>query len=78
MLRLYTEFSLKKTRFVILNFFKIVLSILKRTFSFYFVTFICRFLKLETSLNFSSLIGEIFVKTQNFDSYDVIMTSYAI
>ena len=25
-------------------------------------------------LNFSSLIGEIFVKTQNLDSYDVIMT----
>ena len=25
-----------------------------------------------SSLNFSSLIGEIFVKTQNFDSYDVV------
>ena len=73
MLRLYTEFSLK-TRFVILNFFKILLFILKITFSFYFVPFICRFLKSETPLNFSSLTGKIFVKTQNFDSYDVIMT----
>ena len=41
---------------------------------FYFVPLICRFLNSETSLNFSSLIGEIFLKTQNFDSYDVIMT----
>ena len=73
MLRLYTEFSLKKTRFVILNFFKILLFILKRRFSFYFLPLICRFLNSETSINFSSLTGEIFVKTQNFDSYDVIM-----
>ena len=72
MLRLYTEFSLQKTRFVILNFFKIKLFILKRRFFFYFVPLICRFLNSETSLNFSSLIGEILVKTQNFDSYDVI------
>ena len=72
MLRLYTEFSLK-TRFVILNFFKILLFILKRKFSFYFLPLICRFLNSETSINFSSLTGEIFVKTQNFDSYDIIM-----
>ena len=72
MLRLYTEFSFAvKTRFVILNFFKIMLFILKRMF--YFVPFICRFFSSETSLNFCILIGEIFVKTQNFDSYDVIM-----
>ena len=31
------------------------------------------FFNLETSLIFSSLIGEIFVKAQKFDSYDVIM-----
>ena len=72
MLRLYTEFSLKKTRFVILNFFKILLFTLKRK-SFYFVPLICRFLNSEMSMNFSSLIGEIFVKTQNFDSYDIIV-----
>ena len=74
MLRLYTEFSLKKTRFVILNFFKILLFILKWKFFFYFVPLVCRFLNSETSINFSSLIGKIFVKTPNFDSYDVIMT----
>ena len=79
MLRLYTEFSLKKTRFVILNFFKTLLFILTRKFSFYFVPggqFVV-FLNSETSISFSFLISEIFVKTQNFDSYDVIMTSYA-
>ena len=64
MLRLYTEFSLIKH----------ALSLLKRKFSFYFVLLICRFLNSETSISFSSLTGEIFVKTQNFDSYDVIMT----
>ena len=74
MLHLYTEFSLKKTRFVILNFFKILLFILTRKFSFYFVPLICRLLNSETSINFSSLISEILVKSQNFDSYDVIMT----
>ena len=63
----------EKIRFVILSFFKILLFILKRKFSFHFVPFICRFfLNSETSLNFSSLTGEIFVKTQNFDSYDVM------
>ena len=76
MLPLHTELSLttKKTRFVILNFFKILLFILKRKFSFYFVPLICRFLNSERSIDFSCLIGEIFLKTQNFDSYDVIMT----
>ena len=64
---------MEKTCFVILNFFKILLFIIKRKFYFYFVPFICRFLNSETSLNFSSLTGEIFVKTQNFDSYDVII-----
>ena len=73
MLRLYTEFWLKNT-LCILNFFKIMLFILKKMFSFYFVLLICHFLNPETSINFSSLIGEIFVKSQNFDSYDVIMT----
>ena len=72
MLRLYTEFSLKKTRFVILNFFK-MLFILIGKFSFYVLPFICRFCNSETSLNFFSLIGEIFVNSQNYDSYDVIM-----
>ena len=57
-----------------LNFFKILLFILKRKSFFYFVPLICRFLNSETSINFSSLIGEIFVKTQIFDNYDVIMT----
>ena len=74
MLRLYTEFSLEKTRFAILNFFTILVFILIRKFLIYFVPLICRFLNSETSINFTSLIGEIFVKTQNFDSYDVIMT----
>ena len=36
MLRLYTEFSLKKTRFVILNFFKILLFILILKLAGYF------------------------------------------
>ena len=74
MLRLYTEFLLKKTRFVKLNFFKILLFHLKRKFSLYFVPLICRFFNSETSINFSSFIGEIFLKTQNFDSYDAIIT----
>ena len=54
--------------------FKILLFISKRKFSFYSVPLICRFLNSETSINFSSFIGEIFLKTQNFDSYDVIKT----
>ena len=64
----------EKALFVMLNFFKILLFILKRKFSFHFVLFICRFFKSETSLNFSTLINKIFVKTPNFDSYDFIMT----
>ena len=46
---------------------------IKRKFSFYVVPFICCIFNSETPLNFSSLIGEICIKTQNFDSYDVIM-----
>ena len=60
--------------FVILNFFKILLFILKRKFSFHSVPFICRLFKSERSPNFSILISKIFVKTENFNSYDVIMT----
>ena len=60
--------------YLILNFLKILLFIFKRKFSFYFVPLFCRFLNSETCINFSSLTSEIFVKTQNFDSYDVIMT----
>ena len=73
MLRLIHWIFTEKTRFVILNFFKILLFILKSKFFFYFVPFICRFINSKTSVSFSSLIGETFVKTQNFDSYDVIM-----
>ena len=40
---------------------------------FYFVSLICRIFNSETSINFSSMIGENFVKTHNLDSYDVIM-----
>ena len=67
----------EKTCFVILNFFKIIILILKGK-SFHFVLFVSRFLsqkplfiKSETFLRLSS---KIFVKTPNFDSYDVIMT----
>ena len=63
-----------KTRFVILNFFKILLFLLKRKFLLYFVPLMCRFLNSEKSIGFSSLTGDIFVKTQNFDSYNIIMT----
>ena len=76
MWRLNIELSLK-TRFVIFNFFKILLYIVKRKFSLYFVLFIYRLFKSETFLSFSTLIKKIFAKTHNFDSYDVIMTSYA-
>ena len=62
MLRLYPGIFAEKTRFVILKFFKILLFILKRKFYFYFVPFICRFYIPAMSLNFSSLLGEIFVK----------------
>ena len=66
--------SAEKTPFVILNFFKIQLFILKRKISFHCVPFICQRFKSETSPNFSILISKIFVKTKKFDSYDVIMT----
>ena len=46
----------------------------QRKFSFLLVSFICRFLKPEISLNFSNFDRQDFVKSQNFDRYDVIMT----
>ena len=55
------------------KFFKILLFVLKIKFSFQFVSFICRFLKSETSVNFSNFYRQDFVKIQNFDGYDVIM-----
>ena len=74
MLRLYTEFSLKKHAFVMLNFFlKTTVIYIKKEVLFLFSTVYLSFLNSETSLNFSFFICEIFVKTQNFDSYDVIM-----
>ena len=42
-------------------------------FSFHIV---CPFLKLETSLNYATFEYQDFVKTQNFESNDVIVTSY--
>ena len=72
MLRLYTEFSLKNTVCNTQFLWNTIIYIKKNVF--FFVLFICRFLKSEMSLNFFSLTSEIFVKTQNFDSYDVIMT----
>ena len=66
--------SAEKTLFVIGNFFKILLFILKRKFFFHCVPFICRLFKSAKSPNFSTLISRIFVQTGNFDSYDVIMT----
>ena len=72
--------SAEKTVFVILNFFKIMLFILKKKFYFYNVQFISRLFKSKTSPNFSILISKIFVKNENFElwrHYDVIMTSLA-
>ena len=63
-----------KTHFVTLNLFKkTVIYIKKGSFLFILYHLFVIFFNSETSLNFSSLIGKIFVKTQNFDSYDVIM-----
>ena len=66
-----------ETRFVKLKFFKILLFVLKRKFYFQFLSSICRFLKSETFLNISNFDRQDFVKTQNFDGYDAIMTSFA-
>ena len=63
-----------ETRYVQLKFFKILLFLLKIQFSFQFVSFICRFVQSETSLSFSNFDQRDFVKIQNFDGYDVIMT----
>ena len=63
-----------ETRYVQLKFFKILLFVLGIKFSFPFVSYIWRFLKSETSLNFSNFDRQDFVKIQNFDGYDVIMT----
>ena len=71
-MRFDLQLSLKKIHFVIIYFFTILLFILKRKFSFYFVPFICRVFKSETFLNFSSLIRNISVETQIFYSYDII------
>ena len=44
----------------------------KKKFSFHSVLFICRFLKSETSLDFFTLISDVFIKTQIL----TIMTSF--
>ena len=54
--------------------FKILLFIVRITFSFQFVSFICCFLKSETSLNLSNFDRQDFVKFQIFDGYDVVTT----
>ena len=67
-----------RTRYEQLELFKIRLFVLKIKFSFQFLSFICRFLRLEASLNLSNFDRQDFVKLiQNFDDYDVIMTSFA-
>ena len=77
LLRLYTE----KTRFVILNFFKILLFILKKKLSFYFVPFICRFFKFRNVSKLFFFDWWNFCKNSKFwqlwRHYDVMMTSYA-
>ena len=61
-MRLEQWTSAEKNLFAILNFFKILLFLLKRKFSFHSVPFICRLFKSETSPNFSILISKIFWK----------------
>ena len=56
------------------NFSKFYFFISKIKFSFQFVPFICRFLKSETTLNFSYFNRQDFEIMQIFDGYDVIMT----
>ena len=58
----------KKARFVILDFFKTLLFVLIRKLSLHFVLFIFRFFKVRNVSTFD------YVKTQNFESYDVTMT----
>ena len=62
-----------ETRFVQLKLFKILLLVLKRKFSFQYVSFVCGFSKSETSLNFSNFDQQDFVKTQNLDGCDVML-----
>ena len=66
------KLSLKKQLIYYLIVLKIIF-ILKRKFSFHFAPFNFTFFKSEMSLNFTTLISKIFVKSQNFDNYDVIM-----
>ena len=73
-MRFENETLTGETRYVQLKFFKILLYVLRIKFSFQFVSYIWRFLKSETSLNFSNFDRQDFVKNQSFDSYDVIMT----
>ena len=61
----------EETLFLLVKFFKILI-VLKRKFSFQFVSFICHFSKLETSDR------QDFVKTPNFDGYDVKMTLFSV
>ena len=60
------------------QFLLIMLFVLKKKFSLYFVLFISWFFKLETSLNESTFDQLDFVKTQNFDSNDVVVMSYDV
>ena len=48
--------------YVQLKFFKILLFVLKKKLPFQFLSFICRFLKSETSLNFPNFDRQDFVK----------------
>ena len=73
-MRFQHKTSTGETRYVQLKFFKILLFILRMKYYFQFISFSCRFLKSETSLNFSNFDRQDFVKIQNFDGYDVIMT----
>ena len=75
-MRFQPETLTGETRYVQLKFSKILLFLLRIQISFQLVSFICRFLKSETSLNFSNFDRQDFVKIQNFDGYDIIMTSF--
>ena len=63
-----------ESRCVQLKFFKILLFVIRINFSCQFVSLRGHFLKSETSLNFSHFDRQDFVKIQNFNGYDVIMT----
>ena len=55
------------------NSLKITLFVSKIKISFQFVSFICRFLQSEKSLNFSNFDRQDLVKIQDIDGSDVIM-----